>query len=278
MRLQRDVGASAVAPAAGARRLARAERTQSRRPIDRDRASQQLEAERRELPVARAVRWTIGADRHGQPGLRAEPGRPRGGAAGARHGARRRYRQGDLGVQVQHLPERRAAASHRLGVARRRSRNRQHLRAERRRSGDRAQPRRQAALEPIARRRVGGLHHTRRPDDVAGDRRRSGHRQRTPYRTGARAAPAPIASSRSTSGPARRLRRQPGRPPVRHGVRIAGHRHDQRHAAAHRRPRRRRRPCHQGADRRTGLELCRLETGHQHRRRGERQHRVRLAR
>ena len=38
-----------------------------------------------------------------------------------------------LGIQVQHLSERRAAAPRRLGVAGRRSRDRQHLRAERRR-------------------------------------------------------------------------------------------------------------------------------------------------
>ena len=48
--------------------------------------------------------------------------------------ARRRHRQGRLGVQVQHLPERRAAAPRRLGVAGGRSRNRQRLRAERRRA------------------------------------------------------------------------------------------------------------------------------------------------
>ena len=55
-------------------------------------------------------------------------------AAGARDGARRRHRQGGLGIQVQHLPERRAAAPRRLGLARRRSRDRQHLRAGRRRA------------------------------------------------------------------------------------------------------------------------------------------------
>ena len=44
-------------------------------------------------------------------------------------------RQGGLGIQVQPLPERRAAAPRRLGVAGRRSRDRQHLRAERRRPG-----------------------------------------------------------------------------------------------------------------------------------------------
>ena len=48
--------------------------------------------------------------------------------------ARRRHRQGGLGIQVQHLPERRAAAPRRLGLAGRRPRDRQHLRAGRRRA------------------------------------------------------------------------------------------------------------------------------------------------
>jgi hypothetical protein len=52
----------------------------------------------------------------GQPRLPAEPVRPRRGAAGAGHGPRRRHRQGRLGIQVQHLPERRAAAPRRLGL------------------------------------------------------------------------------------------------------------------------------------------------------------------
>ena len=99
-------------------------------------------------------------------------------AAGARHGARRRHRQGRLGIQVQHLPERRAAAPHRLGLAGGRSRDRQHLRAERRRRSHRAEPRRQAALGPLVRRGVRRVHDARRPDDVAGRRRRSGDRQR----------------------------------------------------------------------------------------------------
>ena len=119
------------------------------------------------------------------------------------HGARRRHRQGRLGIQVQPLPERRAAAPHRLGVAGRRSRDRQHLRAERRRAGHRAQPRRQAALGALVRRGVRRLHDARRPHDVAGRRRRSGDRQRRGLELGNGRRTARIASSPSTSGPAR---------------------------------------------------------------------------
>ena len=63
-----------------------------------------------------------------------------------------------------------------------------------------------------------------------------------------------------------------GRPPVRHRVRRSVHRHDQRHATADRRPRRRRHPRHQAADRRESVELRRREARHQHWRRRERQH------
>ena len=65
-----------------------------------------------------------------------------------------------------------------------------------------------------------------------------------------------------------------GRTPVRHRLRGADDRHDQRHAAAHLRPRRRRGPRHQAADRREGLELRRRQARHQHRRRRVRDRRV----
>src|SRR6185436_15446197 len=67
------------------------------------------------------LRRALGPGRHGQPRLRAEPRRPRREHAGARHGARRRHRPADVGIQVQRVPERRAAASRRLGLAGRRS-------------------------------------------------------------------------------------------------------------------------------------------------------------
>ena len=102
--------------------------------LARDRPARQVGAQRRELPVAGAVRRPLGADRHGQPRLRAEPGRPRRRPSGARHVPRRRHRQTRLGVRVQHLPERRAAAPRRLGLAGGRSGDRQRLRAGRRRA------------------------------------------------------------------------------------------------------------------------------------------------
>ena len=57
-----------------------------------------------------------------------------------------------------------------------------------------------------------------------------------------------------------------GRPAVRHRLRGADHRHDQRPAAAHRRHRRRRGPRDQAADRREGLELRGRQARDQHRR------------
>ena len=133
---------------------------------------------------------------------------------------------------------------------------------------DRAQPRRQAALAAVVRRRVRRVHHARRPDDVAARRRRPGDRQRGGLELGHARRRARTASSRSTSAPATSsTSSNPGGRPVRHGLRGAAHRHDQRHAAAHRRPRRRRRPRHQAADRREGLELRRRQARHQHRRR-----------
>ena len=70
----------------------------------------------------------------------------------------------------------------------------------------------------------------------------------------------------------------PGGRPVRHRVRGAGHRDDQRHAPADRRARRWRHSRDQSADRRKSLELRRRQARHQHRRRRERQHRHHFAR
>ena len=65
----------------------------------------------------------------------------------------------------------------------------------------------------------------------------------------------------------RRLRLESGRPALRHGLRVAAHRHHQRHAPADRRPRRRRGARDQAADRRESLELRRRQARDQHRRR-----------
>ena len=135
---------------------------------------------------------------------------------------------------------------------------------------DRAQPRRQAAVGSVVRRGVRRVHDARRPHDVAARRRRPRHRQRRGLELGHARRTARTASSRSTSAPARSsTSSNPGGRPVRHGVRVADHRDDQRHAAAHRRPRRRRDPRDQAADRREGLELRRRQARHQHRRRGQ---------
>ena len=264
-----------LASAQGPRRVALGDWPEARGP-NRDGISQEtgldreVGAERRELPLARAVRRPLGADRHGQPRLPAEPVRPRRRPAGARHGPRRRHRQGRLGIQVQRLSERRAAAPRRLGLAGRRSRNRQHLRARRRRERRRPQQGRQAALGALDRRGVRRLHHARRPDDVAAHRRRSGDRERGDLELGRAGQPrAPLPRARQAHR-RHRLGRAPGRPSVRHGVRRADHRDDQRPAAAHRRHRRRRHPRDQAADRREGLELRRRQARHQHRRRRQR--------
>ena len=67
---------------------------------------------------------------------------------------------------------------------------------------DRAEPRRQAAVGALVRRRVRRLHDARRPDDVAARRRRPGDRQRGGLELGHAARTARTASSRSTSAPA----------------------------------------------------------------------------
>ena len=113
------------------------------------------------------------------------------------------------------------AASRRLGLARGRSGNRQHLRVQRRRAGHRPEQRRQAAVGPVDRRRVRRLHHARRPDDVAARRRRPGHRQRRDLELGHGGQPlASVRRARQADG-RHRLRREPGRPSVRHGLRGA---------------------------------------------------------
>ena len=85
----------------------------------------------------------------------------------------RRHRQAALGVQIQHLYERRAAPPHRLGVARRRCRERQCLRLQRQRPADVAVARRQAALGTLAGR---GVRHV---DDARGTRLLTDHRRRS---------------------------------------------------------------------------------------------------
>ena len=126
---------------------------------------------------------------------------------------------------------------------------------------------RQAAVGSLGRRGVRRLHHARRPHDVAARRRRPGHRQRGDLELGRRrTAAAPLRRARQAHR-RDRLGRQPRRPSVRHHLRGAAHRDDQRHAAADQRQRRRRRLRDEAADRREGLELRRRQARHQHRRR-----------
>ena len=270
-----DQGAAARRP----RRLAGDARTEPRRDLARDRPHRQVGAERRELPVARAVRRPLGADRHGQPRLRAEPGRPRREPAGARHGARRRHRQGRSGSTSS--TSSRATCRRIASAGRRRppipetgniyalSGGAQVIALE---------PRRQAALGSIVRRGVRRLHHARRPHDVAARRRRSRHRQRRRLELGHVRRTARTASSRSTSGPAtsstcptRAAARTTRRTPRRSSPRSTACGCSSRLGDGGD-------PRDQAADRRKGLELRRGQARDQHGRRRQGQHRHRVAR
>ena len=124
------------AAARRARRLARSARAEPRRRLARDRPHRQVGAQRRELPVARAR--TAAARRPIVMGNRVYVQNPAGRGANLQERVMALDADTgkvDLGIQVQPVPERRAAAPHRLGVAGGRSGNRQHLRAQRRRAG-----------------------------------------------------------------------------------------------------------------------------------------------
>ena len=110
------------------------------------------------------------------------------------------------------------------------------------------------------------VHHPRRPHDVADHRRQPRHRQRRDLELGNGGQPLASVRRARQADRRHRLRLEPGRASVRHGLRGADDRHHQRHAAAHRRPRRRRDSRDQAADRREGLELRRGQARHQHRR------------
>ena len=183
-----------------------------------------------------------------------------------------------VGVQVQHLPERRADAPRRLGVARCRSRDGKHLRAQRGSDRRRAQQGRQAALGAIDRRGMGRVHDAWRTHHVADHRRRPRDRECRRLELGDAWRIGRCGSSRSTSAPAKsstspRRADDPTIPPTRRRSSRPSTA-----AAAHRGQRRRRRPRDQAADRREGLELRRGEARHQHGCRGEGDHRDRVAR
>src|SRR4029450_11263960 len=93
-------------------------RAPARRPFARARAAEQLVAGGPEPRLEGALRRALAAGRLGPPALPAEPRRRRRAAAGAHRLPERRHREAALGVQVQRLPLRRAAAPRRLGLGR----------------------------------------------------------------------------------------------------------------------------------------------------------------
>ena len=194
-----------------------------RRHLERDRPAREVGAERRELPVARAVRRPLGADRHGQPRLRAEPGRA--AAPSSRSASWRstptpaRWSGNTSSISSRATCRRTASAGRRPPpILKPATSTRSSVGAH----GHRAQPRRQAAVGPLDRRRVRRLHHARRPHDVADHRRRPGDRQRRDLELGRDRRTARhrfIALDKRTGeivyvADARR-------PPVRHRVRVA---------------------------------------------------------
>ena len=232
------LGMLASAQVAASRRVALGDWPEARGP-NRDGVSdekglhREVGAERPELPVARAVRRPLGADRHGQPRLRAEPVRPR----------RRRFRSASW--RSTRTPARwsgntsstssRATCRRTASAGPRRPPIPKPATSTRSASARRSialEQGRQAAVGPLDRRGVRRVHHARRPHDVADRRRRSGDRQRRDLELGHAGQPrAPLHRARQADR-RHRLGRQPGRPSLRHGVRGADHRDDQRPAAA----------------------------------------------
>ena len=141
------------------------------RYLERDRPHRPMESRGKQPALAGSLWRPIGSHRHGESSLSPESLRTRRKPAGARYGAGHGDRPRRLGIQGEPLPERRPAASHWLGFACRRSRNRQHLCANRRRPGDRAEPSGSPAMDPIAGRGVGRVHDSWRSNDVSPGRR-----------------------------------------------------------------------------------------------------------
>ena len=156
----------------------------ARRPFDRNEPAVEVVAERREPGVAHSDRQPLVAGRVRQPPLSQFAGRRSREHAGAPRRDRCRDRQGRLGEALQPIPERRAAASRVVGVARGRSGDRQHLRVHRRRATDLRRAGRQGAVGSIAARRIRRGDDARRPHHVADRRGRQGHPQRADPRVG----------------------------------------------------------------------------------------------
>ena len=164
-------------------------RARPRWPIQRDRAAGEVVAAGREPGVEGAVRQPLVAGGVRQSRLHQHGGRGPRAHAGAARGAGRPDREAAVGAAVQPLPERRAAASRRVGVARGRSGHREHLRVHRRRAAVLRVAGRQAALGSIARGGLRRRHHPRRPDDVADHRGRSRRAQHAGARVGRSQSP-----------------------------------------------------------------------------------------
>ena len=150
----------------------------------RDRPAGEMVAAGREPGLEGSVREPLVAGRVRQSGVHQHRGRrsrPHPGAAGR---PRRRDREAALGAAVQHLSERRAPASRGVGVARRGSGHRQHLRLHRRRAALLRFARRQTGVGSIARRGLRRGHDARRPHHLADRRRRPGHSQYPRARVG----------------------------------------------------------------------------------------------
>ena len=218
------------------RRLAGDARPQPRRRLGRNRPHREVGAERRELPVARAVRRPLGADRDGQSRLRAEPVGPRRRAAGARDGARRRHRARSSGNT--------SSTSFRATCRRIASAGRRRPPIPRPATSTRCG----VGAEVIALSKDGKLLWERSIGEEFAAFTTHGGRTMSPIIDGDLVIVSAAISNWGTAANRvaslhrarqahrrHRLRRQPGRPPVRHGLRDAAHRDDQRHAAADRR-------------------------------------------
>ena len=206
-----DASSSSVAPgdrdvdprgrAAARRGLARLARSGAHGRVDRDRAGLFVVAIRPEPGLEGAVRRPLRAGGLRRSPLPAEHLGRRRADAGTPDVLPRRHGQAALGIQVQPLHERRAAAPDRVGLASGRSGQRQRVRLQRQRPPDVAVARRQAALGALARRRVRHVDDARRARVVADHRRRSAHRQRPDVQLGtARRRRAPLHLVRQDDG------------------------------------------------------------------------------
>ena len=171
------VAVAITAPVGG--RLAGVARPVARRTFRGNQPARALVAARRQPGLAHPDRQPVGAGGVRQPHLRqfAHARRPHADA-GTADRDRRGNRQGRVGAPLQPVPQRRAAASRLVGVARGRSGNRQRLSLHGGRAAGVRVAGRQGAVGSIAHRRVRRRHHARRPHHLADHRRRQAHSQR----------------------------------------------------------------------------------------------------